>query len=97
MAALRAAVNALENTPDESPNLLPGRLKDIARKGKRASFQFNHLGIRYQVKDKEGNVCPRWLVSNAITGRQTTYNTKDFMSKTGKVLWRYLAAAVNHT
>jgi len=95
--ALREAVKAMEKTPDQKLNMLPGILKSTARKGKKAKFQFNHLGIRYLVRDEYGNICLRWLVSNGISGRQEVYYTKDFMSSTGRVLWRVLAGKINHT
>ena len=97
MAALREAVKALDNTPEENMSLLPAKLKEVARAGKKTKFQFNHLGIRYQTMDRHGNICFRWLVSNGISGNQETYYTKDFMSKNGKVLWRILAGKINHT
>ena len=97
MGALRAAVKALDKTPEESPLLLPGRLKEIARTKGPGRYQFNHLGIWYRVKDEYNNICLRWTISNGISGRQETYYTKDFMSKNGKVLWRILAAKINHT
>lgn len=96
-AALREAVKALETTPDESFKVLPGRLKEIARTGKRTKIQFNHLGIRYLVLDEFGILSLRWLVSNGITGRQETYYTKDYMTKEGKVRWKYLASKIYNT
>ena len=97
IAALREAVMAMEKTPEQALSKLPALLRDTARKGKKTKLQFNHLGIRYQIRDKDGGISFRWLVSNGLTGRQETYYTKDFMSKNGKVLWRFLAAKINRT
>lgn len=93
-SALKNAVEALSTVNKESHILLPGRLLEVARKGKPAEIQFNQFRIRYFTKDEDGLFRLYWLVTNGISGRQKYFYSKDWIGKTGKMRWMNLAKAM---
>lgn len=93
-AVLERAVRALSKSSNDGWRKLPGTLKETACKGRPAEFQFNHLRIRYCTKDELGQFKLYWLVSNAISGRQEYFYTKDWVGGNGQVRWMKLAKAI---
>lgn len=93
-AVLERAVKALADTEKEDFHKLPGVLKDVACKGKFCEFQFNHIRIRYNIKDNLGQFCLYWLVTNAISGHQEFFYNKGWVDSKGQVRWQKLAKAM---
>ena len=91
-SALKKAIEALQLGGQYPGKALAGKLVETAKKGLPGDFQFNQWNIRYIIKDKYGLFCLHWLVSNGISGTQKEFFTKDYVGKTGKVVWRRLAS-----
>ena len=88
---LALAVAGLTKLGHRNYKDLPKVLRDVAMSGKPADFQFNIYHIKYCTKDRVGAMCLHWVVTNGILGTQKIFRTKDFVGKTGKVLWGKLA------
>ena len=93
-AVLQRAVRALAETGKDDYRKLPGMLRETACKGRPAEIQFNHLRIRYCTKDDLGQFKLYWFVTNAISGRQVYFYTKDWVGENGQVRWMSLAKAM---
>ena len=91
-SALKMTLGSIKPEDKTSFGELRKKLPEIARAGHPYDFVFNYLGIRYCTKDKYGIFKLSWLVTNAITGEQKEFYTKDYVGKTGKVVWRRLAS-----
>lgn len=93
-SALKKAIEAVQRCEMYPNTILPYKLKEAAEKGLPGDFPFNQWNIRYNTKNKYGIFSPQWLVSNGISGTQKVFYTKDYVGKTGKVLWRSLASDI---
>ena len=69
-------------------------LRETAMKGGPADVRFNHWLIHYNILDEFGTFKLHWIVCNGVTGRSKTFFTKDWVSKSGNVMWRKLASAM---
>lgn len=95
-AVLERAVRALSQSRKDDYHKLPGMLRETACKGRPAEIQFNHLRIRYCTRDELGQFKLFWLVTNAISGRQEYFYSKDWVSDNGQVRWMKLAKAIRN-
>lgn len=91
-SAMRMTLGGLREKDFTEFNELRKTLPEVASKGKPVDLVYNYLGIRYMTKDEYGMFRLSWLVTNGITGVQKVFYTKDYVGKTGKVLWRSLAS-----
>lgn len=89
LAAARITKYGRKNFAD-----MPKVIKAMAMAGKPAETQFNQYRIKYQTRDKLGTFKLHWIVSDGILGTQRVLYTKDFVGKTGKILWKKLAMAM---
>ena len=70
---------------------LPKILREVSIKCKPCEFRFNHLAIKYTIKDDYGVHCLRWEVYDGIKGNTKEFYNRDYVSDNGQVLWRKLA------
>ena len=78
----------------EHMNDLSTVLRETAMRGGPAEVRLNHWLIHYNVLDEFGNFKLHWIVCNGVTGRHKTFYTKEWVSKSGNVMWRKLAYAM---